>query len=230
MDNIHLNQYQNDYTKNWCWPVTLLNIMKYRYAVIVKQDFIMTFCTWLAWFKFWTTNGAVFSILYKGFVWALNRKLWLKFKVTLNQISKLSPTDWKTYWLGIKWYSSYKYRRIKEDNIINKKDIDYLASFKWGWIWHNVAWDWTNWWYFIDTNWTKPYKFPLEVLKYWEEKDLFRDNIRTIDPADEFTKKVVHFTIRLFQAEKKGRLNSYIATNYGNKYMQKAVELYMFWK
>jgi len=228
MKTNNLNQYENDYTKNWCGPVTILNIMKYRYAITVNQNFLMSFCIWLAWLKFWSSeDGAVFSWLYSWFVWAINRKLQLNFKVVTNKISKLKSSDWRTYWVWIKKYSSRKYNLISKDWIVTKDEIDYLKAHNLG-VWHNLAFDWTGWGYLIDTNGTKIFKFPLENLKYWQENNLFRDNIRTIEPNDEETKQVCALCIRLFQAEKKWKLDQYIEMNQDNKYMIKALDLYMY--
>lgn len=227
---MNYNQYTDKYTKNACSLVTLLNIMKYRYAIQVEPSFIMKVAIFFDKLGLRSPDSwAVFNIIYKWFVYYMNKKLWLNFKVVTKQISTLDASDDRTYWLGIKWYSTYKWNKISEKGYVTKEDMDYLAWFK-GWIWHNTAYDWTPPGFHVDTNWTKPYKFPLDVLKYWQTKDLFWNNIRTIEPDDHFTKRVAHFTIRLFEAERKSRLDSYIQANKNNKYVKKALELYNFWK
>jgi hypothetical protein len=230
METNNYNQYTDYTTKNACGIVTYLNILKYRYAITVYPNYIIKMAVFFD--KLWIfsiTWWAVFSILYKWITTEINKKLGLNFKVVVNQISKLRKDDGRTYWLWIKKYSSKKYGLISEDWVVTKKEMDYLVDHNL-WIWHNVAWDWTKGWYFIDTNWSKNFKFSLENLKYWQTKDLFWDTIRTIEPNDAFTKKVCHYTIRLFQAEKKGKYNEFIEANKGNKYIGKAVELYEYWK
>ena len=112
---------------------------------------------------------------------------------------------------------------------MSKKDIDTLKTYSW-WVWHNAARDWSIGGVFIDTNWKKPYKFPLSNLVYAEENWIVWNNIRTIEPNDIFTKKVVARTIRLFEAEKLWRLDEYLETNKKSKYIGKAYELYKYWR
>ena len=230
LKNNNYNQYEDRYTRNACGIVSLLNIMKYRYAVMVAPNFLMKIAIFFDNLWLWNPdNWAVFSVLYKWFVIVLNKKLWLKFKVVTNQISTLSKNDDRTYWLGIKWYSTPKYRKIREDWIVTIKEIDYLCTFRW-WVGHNIIWDWTGPWYAVDTDGSKAFKISLPVLKYWYEKWLFWNNIRTIEPDNEFTKNVVKATISLFQAEKKWRLNQWYEKNKHKDYVVKAYDLYTYWQ
>jgi hypothetical protein len=105
--------------------------------------------------------------------------------------------------------------------------MDYLATFSW-WVWHNAWFDNETWWTFIDTDWGKNVRLPISVLRYWLSLWLFWDNIRTISPADTYTATVTHFTVRLFQAEKKWKLEEYLKTNKDNVFVMKAKELYLY--
>ena len=224
------NQYTDKYLHNSCSLVTLLHIMLYSYAVRVEPSFIMKIAIFFD--KLWLRSPdswAVFNIIYNGFVYYMNKKLWLNFKVTVNQISKLKITDPKSYWLGIKWYSTYKWNKISKKGYLTKEDMDYLASFT-GWIGHNTMWDWSGWGYHKDTNWVKAYKFPLEVLQYWQQKNLFWDNIRTVEPADEETKEVCKLCIEFFKAEKKWNINLAYNKFSESPYLEKAKKLYNYGK
>jgi len=224
------NQYTDKYLRNSCSLVTLLNIMKYRYAIIVIPSFIMTTAIYFEqlWKRF-SDSWATFSVIYKAFVLEMNSKLQLNFKVVTKQINTLKPWDNVTYGVWIKGYSTYKWSKIKKSWEITKSDIDYLVTFKW-WVWHNVAWDWSWGWYLVDTDWWKNTKMSLEVLKYWHEQGLFFTNIRTINTVNLETKKVTELCIRLFQAEKKGSLDQYLYQNTWKKYLKKATKLYFYWK
>ena len=222
------SQYEEYYLRNACSIVTLLNILKYNFAIFVIPSSIMKIAIYLeTLWVFNTSTWAVFNIIYKIFVWELNRKLGLNFEVFLNQISKLSATDFRTYWVWVKWYWTVKWGRIKEDWFIDKNDMDYLNTFSW-WVGHNLAFDNNAWWKLIDTDWSKNTTMPLDVLKYGLWLWLFWDNIRTISPADTYTATVTHFTVRLFQAEKKWKLEEYLKTNKDNVFVMKAKELYLY--
>ena len=225
---MNFSQYNFPETKNACGIVTYLNILKYSYAINYTPTFVVKSAIFFD--KLWIFSilwWALFDVLYKWITKSINTQTWLNFKVVTTQISKLRKTDTKSYWIWIKKYWTVKWNKISDDGIITKKEIDYLKSKNLG-VWHNAMWDWN--WYFKDTNWNKAIKFSLDNLKYAQSLDLMRDNIRTIVPNDEKTKEVCHLCIRLFQAEKKGRLDAFIDMNKNNKYLAKAVELYNIWK
>jgi len=224
------NQYEEYYTRNACSIVTLLNILKYRYGIFVVPSFIMKIAIALEVLWVFSPSGwAVFNTIYKIFVWDLNRKLWLNFEVILAQIDTFPANNFDTYWIWIKWYSSYKWDKIKKKWIITDADMDWLATFTW-WVWHNAGIDMSAWGYFIDTDWSKNTQIRLHTLKYWEKLWIFRNNIRTVSPVDEITKAVCKLTIRMFQAEKKWKLNEYLYINMEEPYMKKACELYFYGK
>ena len=226
----NINQYEQDYTKNWCGILTYLNIFKYRYWIIVEKTFFIKVCIFAEKMLLWTPKSwAVFSVLYNGLTKYLNSKLWLKFKVETNTIANLKPTDWNPYWIGVKGYSSYKFRKIKEDWEITKSDIDWLSTFSGG-FWHNLLWDWTAWGFMVDTDWSKAFKFPLSVLKYWAEKDIFWQTIRTITPVDKETEEVCKLCIWMFQAEKQGKLQLFYNKHSNDLLLDKAKLLYFYWK
>ena len=230
MLNNNYNQYAEYYFRNACSIVTLLNILKFNFAIIVRPTFIIKTAIFLErlWF-FNPSKWASFWPIYKMFVWELNRRLWLNFGVVLNQISKLTQEDKRSYWVWVKWYWTVKWNRIKKDWMIDEVDMDYLATFKW-WVGHNLLFDNDVWWVVVDTNWWKNVRMPLAVLKYWLKLWLFFDNIRTISPIWEYTALVTHFTVRLFIAEQKWKLDEYLEANKDNEYVMKAKEIYFYWR
>ena len=228
MNNKNYNQYEEYYLRNACSIVTLLNILKYNFAIFVKPTFIIKIAIYLERLKFFNpAKWAEFWPIYKIFVWELNRRLWLNFWVIVNQISKLTKEDKRTYWVWVKWYWTAKWKKAKRGWFISKKDLDYLNTFSWG-VGHNLAFDNDGWWTIVDTDWGRNTKMTLTTLKYGLKLNLFWDNIRTIDPLDNYTKTVVRYTIRLFLAEKRGTLDRYLEKNKRNKYIMKAKELYLY--
>jgi len=223
-------QYEEYYLRNACSIITLLNILKFNFAIVVRPTFIIktaVFFERLGLFN--PASWASFSSIYKMFVWELNRRLWLNFEVIVNQISKLTQDDRRSYWVWIKWYWTVKWNRIKADWFITRDEMDYLASFSWG-VGHNLLFDNDAWWKIIDTDWNKNVRMPLSVLKYWLSLGIFWDNIRTISPADEYTNIITHYTIKLFIAEKKWKLSEYLEVNKDNKDIMKAKEVYLYWR
>ena len=219
------NQYENTETKYACSIVSLLHILLYRYAIEVTPNFmIRTAIFFDKLWKFDMYRGATFSVIDDAFVFALNWKLDLKFTIVENTVTNLQSSNKKTYQLWVKNYSTYKWNKIKQDWIIQKEDIDYLTKFSWN-SGHALNYDWG---YLIDTDGSKIIKMSLDVLKYWLEKDIFRDTIRTIEPENKFTKEVCKLTILMFQAEKKNKLLSFYKKNINNIYLNKAKELYFY--
>jgi len=230
METNNYNQYSSKYLSNFCSWVSLLNILKYRYAIIVKPDFIMNLAMYFE--KLWKrlpTFWADFNIITPAFIYYLNSKLGLKFKLWLKQISSFDPRDVNTYMIWVKWYTSKKFNKIKSDWIITKEEMDYLRTFSWG-VNHAVTFDNSDGWYFIDTDGGKNTKLSLETLKYGVKLWLFGDNMRTIDTGDKETEEVVKLTVKMFEAEKIKRLEYFISRNRNSPYMDKAIKLYILWK
>jgi len=224
------NQYLSRYTKNACAIVSLLQVFKFRYAILVAPSFLIKASVYLDKIKVFSIIWwATFSILDNAVVFEINRRLKLKFKLVTKSISWLSEKDYRTFQFWIKAYSTYKFDKIRKNWSITKDDIDYLVTFSW-WSWHAAAFDMSADWYYIDSDWEKNCKMSLEVLKYWVEKWVFRDNCRTIDPVNEETKQVCNLTIKLFQAEKKNKLWLFYLANVDNQYLSKAKELYFYWR
>jgi hypothetical protein len=224
------NQYTSQETKYACTIVSLLQILLYNYWIKVEYNFIVKLAIFFdrmgAFNIFW---WATFSIIDEAFVRYLNNKLGLNFKIEKTTIPKLQMEDWRTFQLWIKKYSTSKFNKAKEWNMFTKESIDYIMSFNGG-VWHAVNYDWTAWWYFIDTNASENTRLPLDILKYGHSEWLFFTNLRTIIPADIYTATVTHFTVRLFIAEQKWTLDEYLKTNKDNKYVTKAFALYKYWR
>ena len=224
------NQYKSKETVMACSIVSLLHIMLYRYWITVYDNFIIRTAIFFdkLW-KFDINRWATFSVIDYAFVVALNRKLDLKFQIKENTITNLETSDTRTYQLWVINYSTYKFRKALEiwEWKFTKESIDYLAKFTWT-SGHALNYDLSGWWYIIDTNWNKAFKMSLAVLKYWYEKNIFRNTIRTIETADSETKAVTDLTIQMFQAEKRNKLESFYKKNIYNKYLQKAKKLYFF--
>ena len=222
------NQYQNKETAMACSIYSLLQIMLYRYWIKVEQSFFIKAAIFFdSIWKFDMKKWATFSIIDKSFVWYLNYKLGLKFKLESTTIEELESSDKKTYQLWIKNYSNYKYKKAKKWDRYTKESMDYLASFDWE-SGHAANYDWSAGWYFIDTNASKNVKMSLSVLKYWKKLDLFWWALRTISPDDKITEEVCKLCIKLFQAEKRWTLETYINSHKNNPYIAKARELYMY--
>ena len=224
------NQYLSRYTKNACAIVSLLQVFKHRYAILVAPSFLIKTSIYLDKIKvFNIVWWATFSILDNAVVFETNRRLKLKFKLVTRKISTLSKKDYRTFQFWIKWYSTYKFDKIRKSWSITKADIDYLCTFTW-WSWHAAAFDMSASWYYIDSDWEKNCRMSLEVLQYWVKRWVFRDNCRTIDPVDEETKQVCYLTIQLFKAEKRNRLAWFYKKESYNSYLKKAKELYFYWR
>ena len=223
------SQYLNDETKWGCSLTTLFNILLYRYAIEIKLTFLVK--TAIFFEKLWLYNrktGATFDIIYNAFVNNLNKQTWLKFKIFTNKITNLKKSDKRTYWIGIKKYTSYRFDKSLVNWEFTKESVDYMLQHNGSG--HNFAFDWDAWGYWINTRWKPNNPMTYETLKYWQEKWLFRDNIRTIYPDSEETKQVCHLCIRMFQAEKKNKLDNYLEMNKNNKYLEKAKKLYFIGK
>lgn len=229
MKTTNYNQYTDKYLHSACSIVSLLNILKYRYAVIVKPDFIMKLAIYFE--KLWKripTYWADFNVITPAFISYLNFKTGLKFVLWLRKISTLDPLDVNTYMIWVKWYTSKKFNKIKADWIITKEEMDYLRTFNWG-VSHAVSFDNSAGWYFIDTDWGSNTKLSLETLRYGVKLWLFGDNMRTIDTGNKETEEVVNLTVRMYQKEKINRLQWFIE-NTKSPYMVKAIKLYNLWK
>jgi len=228
LKDYELNQYDNYYTRNSCSITSLLLILRFNYGIFVHPSRLIDICVYFeklwAWSEKW---WAVFSVIYKVFVWALNRKLKLKFKVDTQQIANLAKNDKRAFWLWIKGYSTLKYKKVTEDWIINKNDIDYLATWEW-WVWHNLIWDWNG--LFKDTNWRPAAKMSLEVLQYWYKKNLFRNNIRTIEPADDETSEICALCIEMYDHERKWKLPLFYNKYSESSFLEKAKKIYFYWR
>jgi len=226
------NQYLSPETKQWCSIVSLLQVMLYRYGIKVKHNFIITLAIFFdSIWKFSISEWARFPIIDTAFVWYLNLKTKLKFKLETNTIPNLDKDDHRTYQLWVTNYSTYRFKKaIKMWNgRITKEWIDYLVSSNWAWG-HAMNLDLSAWGYLVDTNTSDNPKITLAVLKYWHKKGLFFTNIRTISPANKETEEVTNLTIKMFQAEKKGRLNLLYNKESENPYLSKAKFLYWYWR
>ena len=225
MKTENYNQYSSPTTKNSCSIVSFFNIFKYKYAIIVYNNFFIGFSIYLDKLGLFNIKEWwIFSIVDNAIVNTINKKLDLDFKLVTKSLNSLKESDQGIYQLWVKWYSTKKFNTIKADWKITLAEMDYLKTFT-GWIWHAVTW---GKWYFIDTDWGKNTKMSLEVLKYGVKLWLFWNTIRTIEPNDRITKKVCELTIRLFQAEKKGRLDEYLDMNKENPYLDKSRQLYFY--
>lgn len=228
-----LNQYLNEETKWGCSLTTLFNILLYRYAIKIKITFLVK--TAIFFEQLWLYNrktGATFDIIYNAFVNELNKQTWLKFKIFTNKISNLKKSDKRTYWIWIKKYTSYRFDKSLVNWEFTKESVDYMIKY-WG-SEHNFAFDWSAWGYWINTRWKANNPMSYETLKYWQQKDLYRDNIRTIQPAKggawKETKEVVKLTVQMFIAEKNNKMASFYQSNLYNPYLAKAKKLYFYWR
>jgi hypothetical protein len=223
------NQLNDKYLKNSCTIHSLLNIMKYMYWIQVNTNFIMKVAIffdklWVFFPSWW----AVFDTIYRSFVYEMNSKLWLEFKLYTTTLNWLDWDDTRSYWIWIKKYSSSKWKELETD-WASKEEVDAIIWNNKG-TWHNVVWDWSKGWYLINSDWKPPKKFSLFILKYAVNKWLIWNTWRTIIPADEFTKKVTDITIQMAKNEKRWKLEAMIKRleDWGNKYIAKAKELYFY--
>lgn len=224
------DQTKDKYLKNACTLVTLLNIIKYKYWITVMPGFIMQVAIFFdklsKWFPKW---WASFDVIYPSFIRQLNKKLWLQFELQKWYITSIRGDDTGTYWIWVPKYNRSWY--TPEDKWeMTKEDVDNILKYTWKWYWHNLAWDWSSWWYIINTMWKKPFSCSLEILRYMESKWLIWKPVRSITIWNKYTQDVVDVTIKLRKAELKWRLYEYIAMNKWSDIFEKWKELYFYWR
>lgn len=222
------NQTLDDYSKMWCTDFMLFNIVKYNFWLIASNSFILRSLRYFEKLKFRNPiEWAVFWVIYPMFVYLLNMLTWLKFKLVESNISRLTADDTRCWGIWIKIYNK-EFSDAQARWIITKEDIDNILAYIWKSYKHNAWFDWSDFWYFLNTNWGWPARMSLEVLKYAARKWVLWYTIRTIDPDSDETRAVVEITKRMARDEIYWR--KFKALIAEEPYLKKAEELFNFWK
>lgn len=224
------DQTKDAYLRNSCPLMTLWHIMEFKFWITVVPNFIMKTAQYFdkLW-KWFPSQWAVFDVIYNAFVDEMNKKLWLKFEVIKSNVYKLSDLDTWSYWIWACKYSKAWYES-EDKGEMTKEDVDKIVAYTGKTFNHNICWDWSKWWYFINSRWKKPFKCSIDTLKYLADKWIIWSPTRTIKPADEFTTKIVDLTLELRWLEKRWKLESFFAIHWINEYTEKARVLYYYWR
>jgi hypothetical protein len=228
MDNY--NQNTDTYLSHACTIVTLLNVMKYKFGLVVYSSFIMKLAIFFD--KLWKRIPwfwAYFDIIYNSFVNQMNKKLDLNFELIKTTVYKINSKDTWTYWFWTPKYSKvWKNAMIKHK--ITNANINDMERYTWKSVPHNMARDWSMWGYLINTNWDRPSIFTLSTLVYAAKKWVIWSPLRTIAPADTRTKAVCELTISMLKAELRWELESFMIHNKEKPYYDKALDIFFYWR
>jgi len=218
------------YLRNGCTIITLLNIIKYKFGITVHLNFIMKIAVFFDKLEKWfPKSGAIFDIIYNAFVNEINKKLKLNFVLIKVSVYRLKTDDTWTYWF---WTPKYcrPFSLWLEKQEFTIKDVTKIMNYTWTVSSHNMAFDWSKGWYCINTNGKTPTKMKLGILKEMATQWIIRSPVRTIIPADEYTKEVCDLTKRLAFAERVWTLKLLDLILKWNKYFPKAKSLFYYWR
>jgi len=211
-----------------CTIYSLFTILEYNYWLTVTNNFILKTLHYFEKLWKWSSiNWAVFNIIYPAFVFALNKKLWLKFRIHKTYTNIVSKTDTKTYGIWIKKYTKH-FTQAEKSGELTKELVDEISNYTWRSFMHNLTWDWSKGWYIINTDWSKPFKCSIEVLRYMVEKDIAWTPMRTIVPNDTRTARIVAITLAMAKSEFKWIPYKILKKDYDIK--NKVLQLYKYWK
>lgn len=221
------NQNLDKYSSMWCSVYTLFHVIFLKFHISVVNNFLLKL---LAYFeKILVRNNitwASFEKIRTTFEKEVNKKLWIKIKVITKKITDITKDDTWTYWIWMLKYHSWL--KLIDDWKFDKDDVDKFLEFDWKTYQHALAWDWSKWWYLINSNWSDPLSCPLDTLLYMVSKWLLWNTARTIEPNDYKTKIILSMTMTLWKAADQWKLNEYLITNKDNIYLPKVKELYFY--
>jgi hypothetical protein len=223
------NQRLDKYSSNWCTIYWIYHIILLKFWIEVTNNFILKTLTYFEkiWVRFpkW---GASFTTIYKSFETQINKKLWINIKVVTKQIKELKDNDTWTRWIGMPKYHSWL--SLIKDWSFDYDDVEKFLAYSWKTFGHHLAWDGSNWWYLINSDWTEPIKCNLKTLNYMVEKWVIRATCRTIEPATDTTRQILSLTLWMKKAGWYWKLKQYLETNKINTFLSKAIELYNYGK
>jgi len=224
----YYNQRLQWYSRMACTIYTLLYILEFNFWIEVKRTFIIKVLEFFDKLWKWSpTLWATFSIIYPSFVFYLNKRLKLNFRLEKSFITLSHSNDTNFYGIWMPSYNKPFAEAIKR-GIITKEDMLASKNYKWRWFWHNLGYDFSKWWYIVNTDWSKPAKCSLEVLQYWESLWVFWNPMRTILPNDERTKRITDITIKMARAEFQWKPFKILKKDYDIK--EDILKLYNYWK
>ena len=164
--------------------------------------------------------------MFDFFVAELNRKLGLNFKIEKEYISSF-VSDTRTWWIWAKNYGKL-WKIVEERWEMKYYDIEMMRTYTGKTYFHNLVWDGSKWWYFINSAWKSPFKCKLSLLKQLQSDWFTYDPMRTIEPATEFTKLVTQITRQMARYELQWDLDEYIERTKSTPAFEKALELYFY--
>jgi len=211
------NQTQETYSRMWCTLYSLFTIMEFNFWLEVSHNFILKALHYFEKLGKWShIQWAIFSIIYPAFIWAINKKLWLKFKIIKKNLNILTDEDTLTFWIWVKRYN--KFFKVAERRwMLIKQDVDDMVAYTGKTYMHNMLWDWSKGWYLINTDWTAPFTCSKELLRYMAKEWILWYPVRTIVPADTRTKRIVDITIQMKKAESRNRTFNILKKDYDIK-------------
>lgn len=221
------NQKLEDYTRMGCPWYGLMNIVKYKFGIIVKNNTIITLLKYMERIWIWSSlYWGRFDFFYNAFVNLISRKLDIKLKVVTTSITRIDKWDTGSYWIWIPNY--YNWKKLIEDWKLDEADVIEFMKYNWKTYWHHLIWDWSWGWFIVNSDWWTPIKCPLNVLKSMARDKMIWNVARTLEPADDRTRRILSYTLMMRKAENLWTLDKYLETNEGIWYIDKAKELYFY--
>lgn len=223
------NQRLDKYSSMACSIETIYHILQFKYWIVVNDNFILK--SLKVFEKLWTRSPikwAVFETIYKSFEKELNSKLWINIKIVTKQINEITEWDTWTRWIGMPKY--FGWSKLINDNSFDKNDVDEFLKYSWKTYAHSLAFDWSKWWYLINSDWTTPLPCTLKVLKYMSDKGVIRSNCRTIEAWTDATRQILQLCLMMQKANLQWKLKEYLETNKVNTFLPKAIQLFNYWK
>lgn len=221
------NQKLDKYSSMWCTIYTIYHILLFRYWILVLNNFILKSLIYFEKLLVRSpTEWAIFETIYNSFEKAVYKKLWLNVNILAITITSIANNDTHTRWIGMPKYHSWL--KLIDDWSFDKDDVDEFLKYSSKTFAHSLAWDWSDGWYLINSDWTKPLKCSLEVLKHMAKLWVIRNKARTIIPGDESTRIILNTCMMMKKAENQWKLKQYLKTNESNLYLPKAKEIFFY--
>ena len=220
------NQNLEELSKMGCSLYGIYHIIYLKYWIKVNNNFILSSLLFFEKLWVWSRiSWASFAKIYKSFENEVNKKLKINIKIVTKSILDITEDDKWSYWI---WMPNYK--NFKKFILDWSFDIEDIKNFLSSWVWHHLVWDWWLGWYLVNSNWEKPIKCSLKVLKEMVKQGIVWNNFRTIEPATRLTENILALTVELSKAERRWNLEIYVEENKNNLYIQRAKELYFYWR
>lgn len=202
------DQTKDKRTKYSCTIYTMLNILKFDYGIVVKDDTIYKIVAYMEKIGALLPKWAYFAVIYPAMCTLINLRTWLKLKIKKSSITRWLD-DKSMWWIWTKKLSASYLSLWKDDYWISTDDIRKIAKDDKGsghnhWIKQsnsNAAWILLeNWGGLVFRTW-------LKALREWVKLWVYYDTARTLIPADDRTAKLQKKCIAL--VKKRWRLITY---------------------